>query len=87
MFKSILETILGFFKPSNSGSMKRLITILAYVSAIGLSWVSLLCQLPIEVNLLILILSLAGISTANYAVTNKYEKPTITNPEKPQDQP
>lgn len=58
---------------SNVGSSKRAIVLLSYLSAIAISWVCLLQGIALDSNLLILVLSLAGLSTGNYALTVKNE--------------
>ena len=65
MLNELKQTILGFVSTSPLGSSKRLIVILAYISAIGISWFSIISKTQIDGNLLVLVLSLAGLATGN----------------------
>lgn len=65
--------LLNFFRSGTAESSKRLLTIISYVSAIALGWYSLITEKPIDGNLLILVLGLAGASTTQQIINGKKE--------------
>lgn len=66
--------ILNFLRSGTSESSKRLLTIISYVSAIALGWYSLITGKPIDGNLLILALGLAGASTTQQILRSGKEQ-------------
>jgi len=70
MFKWISE----FFSAANgNASSKRLVKIASTISAIGIGWYSIISGHPLDTNVLILVTSIAGLSTGSYVLTNKNE--------------
>ena len=78
MWSELYKTVLGIIQTNPNGSSKRIIIVLSYLSAIALSWYALVSKHVIDTNELILVLSLAGLSTGNYAVTVKNENKTTS---------
>ena len=69
-----LAYLMNFLRSGTAESSKRLLTIISYVSAIVLGWYSLVTGKPIDGNLLILVLGLAGASTTQQILKSGKEQ-------------
>lgn len=65
---------MNFLRAGTSESSKRLLSIISYVSAIAISWYSLVQEKPVDSNLLILVLALAGLSTTQQILKSNKEQ-------------
>ena len=69
-----MSYLMNFLRSGTAESSKRLLTIISYVSAIALCWYSLIADKPIDGNLLILVLGLAGASTTQQILKSGKEQ-------------
>lgn len=72
------------FLSSGAGdaSVKRLVMILSYIVSLGIAIFCAIAGATLEGNVMLLLLSLCGASTGNYALTNKNE---VKDDKQPQD--
>lgn len=70
----IIQNILGFVRSGNINSSKRLSMIASYLIAYFVVIFDVVNTKVLDLNTLILILSLCGISSGNYALTVGKEK-------------
>lgn len=69
----MIKWIAGFFSANSEVSSKRLLSILSVLSAIAITWYSLIYQKTIDANELTLILGLCGLSVGQQVLGNKNE--------------
>ena len=69
----MLTKLLSFLDAKGSLSSKRLMSIIAVISACGITWVSLLLHIPIDGNELALVLGTIGATIGQQAYVNKAE--------------
>ena len=69
-----MSYLMNFLRSGTAESSKRLLTIISYVSAIALCWYSLIADKPVDSNLLILVLALAGMSTTQQVLKSGKEQ-------------
>ena len=82
----MIEFVKGFLQSGNGdSSSKRLLMILAYVASITVGVYCGFAHIALDSNVLILMLGLSGVSTANYAVTNKNETKKVKDDKQSQD--
>ena len=61
----------GFFQENKPQSSKRLTMILSYIVALGLCIVSVVFAMPIETNVMTMLLGCCGVSSGSYVMSNK----------------
>ena len=69
----MIKWIAGFFSANSDVSSKRLLSILSVLSAISITWYSLIYEKTIDANELALILGLCGLSVGQQVLGNKNE--------------
>lgn len=69
----MIKWIAGFFSANSEVSSKRLLSILSVLSAIAITWYSLIYEKTIDANELALILGLCGLSVGQQVLGNKNE--------------
>ena len=82
----MIQTGRNFFRAGTAESSKRLLSILSYLVSLGLAIFCVVHGVPLDGNVLILLLGLSGVSTFQQIVGNKNEiKKEIVDVEQPQD--
>ena len=70
----MIKWISEFLSSGNGdASSKRLSKLATVGSAIGICWYSVITNHPLDSNVLVLTMGLAGLSTGSYILTNKNE--------------
>jgi hypothetical protein len=75
--KNALNLILDFFRAGTDASSKRLTMVLSYLVCLTLCIIAVTFHVPIEGNVVTLLLGCCGVSTTGYVMTNKNEVKNI----------
>ena len=73
-----MNTILNFFRAGTPESSKRLLTIMSYIVALGLAIFCVIHGVPLEGNVLTLLLGLCGTATAQQVISYGKEVASIS---------
>lgn len=65
--------MINFFRSGTAESSKRLTMILSYVVTLVICIVAVVFKLPVESNIVTLLMACCGVSTTGYVVANKNE--------------
>ena len=71
--KNALKLILDFFRAGTDASSKRLTMVLSYLVCLALCIIAVTFHMPIEGNVVTLLLGCCGVSSTTYAFANKNE--------------
>ena len=69
----MIEFVKGFFQEGKAESSKRLTMIMSYIVTLMICIFAVFLHLPIDTNIMTMLLGCCGVSTSGYVVANKKE--------------